>query len=324
MTIQLEICFIFMKKNSFFVALMLTCAILLISCEREITVNLPQTEAQIVVEGYIESDTIPLVILSKNIPYFSNLDFTQLSRIFIKGAKVTVINETDHDTVALQEFNIPSDTLEFTFYTVPNPIAPNAFSGKIGKTYRLNIEVEGKKLTAVTTIPKPVAIDSIIFLKVDSINTPFPPKNHDSLYRMEAYFRDPPVEKNYYHYWTARSSVNIDTYSERDGSFFYLALFDGKYVPRFWVQGSRISGDTITKNARFFKLGDTVSLKWGAIDEAQYDFWDTYTSNVQGGGPFSPPVIVKSNIQGGLGIWAGTGLNYYTRMLVKKDAIYRF
>lgn len=313
-----------MKKNSVFAFVTLLFALILISCEREITVNLPETEPKIVVEGYIESDTVPIVILSKNIPYFSELDFTKLSRLFLKGAKVTVINETDRDTVALQEFTIPSDTLEFTFYTVPNIFDPNAFSGKIGKTYRLNVEVEGKTLTAVTTIPKPVAIDSIVFLKVDSLNTPFPPKNRDSLYRMEAYFRDPAGEANYYSYWTSRASANINTYSQQDGNFFYLALFDGNYVPRFWVQGSRLEGDTLPKNARFFRLGDTINLKWGAVDEAQYDFWDTYNSNVQGGGPFSPPVIVKSNIKGGLGVWAGTGLKYYTRMVVTKDAVYRF
>lgn len=313
-----------MKKNIIPWFSLFFISLFLIACEREITVNLPQTEPQIVVEGYIESDTVPIVILSKNIPYFSNLDITQLSRLFLKGAKITVINETDQDTVALQEFTIPSDSLEFTFYTVPNPFDPMAFSGKIGKTYRLNIEIEGKKLTALTTIPKPVSIDSIIFLKVDSINTIFPPEHRDSLYRMEAYFRDPAGEENYYHYWTSRSSADINTYSENDGSLFHLSLVDGQYLPHFWLLGSRIEGDTTLKNSRFFRLGDTVNLKWGAIDKAQYQFWDTYYSNVEGGGPFSPPVVVKTNIQGGIGVWTGTGLKYYTQMTVFANAVYKF
>ncbi len=314
-----------MKKGIIFQLSLLFLSLSLLSCEREITVKLPETEPQIVVEGYIETDTIPIVILSKNTPYFSDLDVTKLSRLFLKGAKVTVINETDHDTVALQEFTIPSDTFEFTFYTVPNFFDPNAFSGKIGKTYRLNIEVEGKSLTAVTTIPKPVAIDSIVFFKVDSLNTLFPPKNRDSLFLMNAYFREPAGEKNYYHYWTSRASTDINTYSEdSDNSFFYLALLDGKYVSGLYLQGSRLEGDTLPKHARFFRLGDTINLKWGAIDEAQYDFWDTYYNNAQGGGPFSPPVIVKSNIKGGIGIWGGLGLHYYTKMVVKEGGVYRF
>ena len=44
-------------------------------------------------------------------------------------------------------------------YTSANP----AYVGIIGRTYRLDINAEGKTLSAVSTIPDPVALDSVWF-----------------------------------------------------------------------------------------------------------------------------------------------------------------
>ena len=128
---------------------------------------------------------------------------------------------------------------------------------------------------------------------------------------MLAYFTDP-VGQNYYRVLTSRQSQDITNYIEGDNSIFSLELFDGKPVPGIWLQGARADNDTLTKYPEYFRLGDTVGLKWCAIDRAQYDFWETYESNRNGSGPFSPPVYIKTNIKGGLGVWAGTGVKYYT------------
>jgi hypothetical protein len=59
----------------------------------------------------------------------------------------------------------------------------------------------------------------------------------------------------------------------------------------------------------FFKVGDTIAVKAMTIGRKEYDFYSTYDANVGAlGDLFSTPANVKSNITGGLGIWAGRGV----------------
>ncbi|MBX7242591.1 MAG: DUF4249 domain-containing protein [Bacteroidia bacterium] len=303
-------------KNSLSVLLISLFVLLLVACEREITIKLPDADNKITVEGYIENDSFPVVILTKSLPYFQSLDLNNLNDFFVKGAKVEVV--VDNDTVPLQEFTAsqPGGN-SFTIYTNPFLI------GQAGKTYTLLIESEGQKLSAVTTIPDLVPLDSFSFEKVDSTNTIFLPEGHDSLYRLLGYFRDPAGQTDYYRYWTSRASMKkayegaLSPYTENGNSAFKFDLFDGQYVNGFWIQGSKVRGDSLADHEEYFKLGDTISVKWGTIDKAQYEFWDTYINNLNGSGPFSPPIIVKTNVKGGNGIWAGTSASYYTNIIVK-------
>lgn len=311
----------YMKRSvaSLFLNLISFFILSLVACEREIKIDLPDSQPRIVVEGYIESDTFPVVILTKSLTYLQPINLGDLGSTFIKGAKVSVIVD-GKDTFALSEFVLPvqdSTRTPFSFYV--NPF----LKGRIGSSYLLEVEAEGyAKVSAYTTLQAPVAIDSFTFEKVDSANSIFLPENYDSLYRLLAYFKDPAGESNYYHYWTSRNSMRksyqntLSPFTENDNSVFKLDFFDGKYVSGAWIQGSKPRGDS-TKNSRYFRLGDTVAVKWGSIDRAQYTFWDTYQNNLQGGGPFSPPIVVKSNVKGGYGVWAGTGVKYYRNLIVK-------
>ena len=57
-----------MKKSVFLICL------ILLGCEKEITLNLPQAESKIVVEGSIEPNFPPYVILTKSQGYFEPID----------------------------------------------------------------------------------------------------------------------------------------------------------------------------------------------------------------------------------------------------------
>jgi len=67
----------------------------------------------------------------------------------------------------------------------------------------------------------------------------------------------------------------------------------------------------------YFFVGDTVTLKWSAIDKSSYTFYSTFeyaTGAV--GNPFASPVNVTSNISGGaLGVWVGYGAQTTTRIV---------
>ncbi|NNF02092.1 MAG: DUF4249 family protein [Bacteroidia bacterium] len=66
----------------------------------------------------------------------------------------------------------------------------------------------------------------------------------------------------------------------------------------------------------YFWRGDTVTLRWMNIDKAHYDFWNTL-ENDAGDNPFSSPVQIKSNIQGGLGVWGGYNNTFGTIIIPK-------
>ncbi len=68
------------------------------------------------------------------------------------------------------------------------------------------------------------------------------------------------------------------------------------------------------ENNRYFSVGDTIVLKFCSIDQASYEFWNTIQSQIiTSANPFaSSNAMVKSNINGGIGIWAGYAVSYDT------------
>jgi hypothetical protein len=282
-------------------------SLLFLACEQEITVNLPDGEESIVVEGYIENGGSPLVILTRDLPYFAALNLADLNNLFVKGARVTV--STGSDSVVLSEFQIPvpgQDSLVAVVYTT------FLMAGEVGKTYRLRIEAEGKVISSQTTIPPLVPLDSIWFEELTDANSPFP-IDEDSLYRLLVNFTDPAGEDNFYRYFTSRGE---DDFKTPDNASFSVILFDGQPITDFWLPAGSDPGDTLP-NSDLYRFHEKAGIRWCTTDREHYDFWNTWSQNIQGGGPFSPPTVVKSNIQGGLGIWGGLGCLYYEDLLVE-------
>jgi len=309
-------------------------SILLFSaCEEEITVNLPQGEEKVVVEGKIENDENPLILLTKNIPYFAALSPAELNNIWVKNAKVSIFD--GKDTIKMQEIvvskkdsvltiTIDGDTLPFP---VPIPLdVPEGYQyvaytnltykGILGRIYDLQIKTaDNKTITARTTIPTPVLPDSVYFQVADTTNTVFigdsckAEFDAKNLMRLTIDFKDPENSAEYYRYMTSDDGFSYNANS--NSNFTLSSVFGGQKVYGVWLQ--RIGARNEDRQCRDYVFkGDTVHLKWGNIDKAHYDFWDTYRNNVQGGGPFSPPIYVKSNIKGGLGYWGG-----YGRIIIK-------
>ena len=104
-----------------------------------------------VIEASIETNGYATVLLSYSIPFFGNFDFTQPTKAFIKGAFVTISDGTLTDTL------IELDPTSGYIYL------GTKIKGQQGKTYYLNVTVNGKTYSADTYIYPPVALDSIYF-----------------------------------------------------------------------------------------------------------------------------------------------------------------
>ena len=175
--------------------------------------------------------------------------------------------------------------------------------GEIGKDYNLTVEFEGKTLTAVTTIPEFVSIDSIELSDQIGENIL---ENHRT---MLSYISDPEGE-NFYRLKVAidggpfqadfRSATDDLPF---DGSTFSFPV--NKPIPRD-------QEDFDPNLAGLFEVGDTAVLQWQLIDKVHFDFWNTLEFAQGNQGPFSSYSRAASNINGGIGVWGGSAIEYYT------------
>ncbi|MBL7964949.1 MAG: DUF4249 domain-containing protein [Flavobacteriales bacterium] len=306
---------------------LLALAILLPSCEKEIVVELPDAPMRYVVEGTISPNSPPLIILTKTQSWFDPLDINAIAGIFVSGATVTV--DAGSGPIALDQICSGSLTAEqiaqaaeLTGLSADLLAAADiciytkldlSLLGQIGTTYALRIEVGGETLTSTTTIPNPVPLDSLWFRLAQQ------QPNDDSLGFIWARFTDPDTIGNYYRW--AHRRINLGSDGEpKDATFIpaSFSTFEDRFINglTFDFNQNRTAApfssalDDENEEAGYFKRNDTVVIRFSSLGRREYDFYTSMDLNVNSQGDlFSNPANVKSNISGGLGVWAGVA-NY--------------
>ena len=153
--------------------------ILFISCQEEITLDLPNGEQKIVVQGTIENGLPPYVILTKNQGYFEEIGINTYSNLFIDDVdsiKVWYV-ENEIEVVkyltkipnelaeALTGEDIPlytsTDLLNYIYFNGDEYLINEYSFSKAERTYFLELNWNGKIVTAQTTIPSPTPLDSL-------------------------------------------------------------------------------------------------------------------------------------------------------------------
>lgn len=299
------------------------------SCSKNITIKVPETESQIVIDGYIESNGLPIVVLTTTVGYFSETGTDDLYGNFIHDATVTVT--VDGEVFPLEELcvgDIPDSLLplfiELTglFIAADSPADVCIYTsldfsllGEAGKTYILNVETDTNSLSAVTTIPNITSLDSVWF-KVEG--------NLDSLGYAWAQISDPDTIGNNYRWSARRINHNADG-EVKDPVFLppFNSVIDDQFFNGLTFEFNSTRGllpysqspDDEGIEAFFFKVGDTIAVKGMSIDLATFQFFRSYYSELGNqGSPFASPASLKTNVVGGLGVWAGYG--------VYRDTIY--
>ena len=304
--------------------ILLTLALLSIfSCDQKFTPDIVVAPPEIVVEGYIEGGQRPLppyVILTRSFPFFSKLGTSTLNELFVHDATIRV--STEFRTIELAEFclselsdaqkaivseltgiDITSLAIDICIYTDPNL----EMLGEIGKTYTLEVEADGHFLSATTTIPRHVWLDSLKFTE------PFDVPN-DTLAELRAFVSDPADEANFYRYFTR---VNDGPYETPIASVIDDRLFNGLSF-EFPMPKAETSEEGLSiATYGLFEVGDTATIRWINLDEPHYEFWSTLEFNAANQGPFSSYTRIKSNIEGGLGVWGGLSASYYELVVEK-------
>jgi hypothetical protein len=282
------------------------------SCERVIELDLPDKKEYVVVHGHIEPDSFAYVSLSRNSPYFAPVDLQTVAGLLVSGALVTVEADGVIDTLR-PDFN-------FQHWTLFN-YRGTKIKGQVGKSYRLRVQTDEVDLEALTTIPSLLAIDSLWHrTRADFVREAgqFTPNARDSQL-VSLYFRysDPVVKGNYVRAFTIRQGET--QWSSDFNSIYSDDLVNGQSVDFILRRGKEayLFGDSTSfSEFGYFEKGDTISVKWCAIDRPHYLFWLTLNSATGGSGnPFSTPTVVSTNIRArkgrGLGIWGGYGSIIY-------------
>jgi len=300
-------------------------SITLSSCEKEIEITLPEAERKFVVEGNIEQDQPPFVMLTKTQGYFDPTDLAALQNFFIHNAIVKVSNGST--TVQLTEIcmdDIPDSlkpavaeligvsldavsNFNFCLYTTLDP----TIYGEIGKTYTLNIQAEGKELSATTTIPTPIPANRYWYKDQPGFT------NYGYLWFE---LSDPPGLGNAYRIYTQRKGKDTRFIPVDGGSAFDDGFIDGLTFDAFVFRGQEANStapDDIAETAKYFEQGDTIIIKFCSIDLTHYNFIQSFeVAAFNNGNPFAAPATIKSNITGGLGVWGGYGVTLDTLVAV--------
>ncbi len=318
-----------MKKS--YLYLLVSCIAFFTSCEKEIDPDVGDYESKIVVEGSIEQGGFPTVIITKSLPYYTVINEESIAKMFVNDAAVSV--KVGTETIPLiklclsdipdslrkditELLNLPPAFNQFCIYTSRD----SRLIGRVNLSYELMANVGGKQVTSITTIPSPVPLDSIWFK---------PDNGADTLGFIYAKLSDPIVNGNAYRWFAQRINhytAGLNKGAQKDanfiapfGSVFDDEFFNGKTFDfpynRGAERGSEKEDDTGPERG-YFKSGDTVVVKFTTIDQNVYQYYRTLENSVgSSGSPFSAPTNVKSNIIGGLGVWAGYGVSLDTLVI---------
>ncbi len=274
-----------------------------VGCEKNIDVDFPPGEVPYVIEGYIENGTIPLVSISRGVSFLSSISTNDFNNLFVTNADVS-ISIDGGPYIALSPITFGSATIYTNL----------ALSGEVGKTYDLKVEVDGKTFTASAKILPLAPLDSIVIKDAEG-------EKGDSLVELTAWYTDPIEKDNFARMLTKKNSDLF--YDVSFNSVYNDYIINGKNIS-FTIFGGKQelqNNDSADfSQYGYFKKGDTVYVKWASIEKQQYDFWNTFESQSSSfGNPFSPTVIIKSNIKGsgGVGIWASYGASVDTVIIPK-------
>lgn len=277
------------------------------ACTEPIDVQLPSSNKKIVIEGVIENGKMAQVIITRTIPLFSSVSGSTITDLYVLDAKVYVSNGIITDTLMLAIDSFSSIGLVYR-----HPLGrPNPIIGVSGQNYSLRVVTsEGNVYSATTSIPYPIALDSVWW-------KPQPPE--DSLGFANARLSDPVGLGNNYRWYSKRASKDR-RFLAPWGATFDDKLVDGKvfdfaYTKAYDPTDSANSIENEIETERnFYKKSDTIYIKFCTLDKASKDFYNTFEAALSSNGnPFASPTTIIGNIDnGGLGVWSGMGVSYDT------------
>lgn len=282
------------------------CVLLFSSCEKDINFDLNKPANVLVVDAEIENGKPPVVILTKSISFFSQIDPSLFDSLFVHNAEVYISNGTL--THKLKEYNYSLLPGYFAYsYSIDSSSLSTAFVGELNTDYTLKILSEGQEYNSSTRIPAMDTYPDSFYFKVAPMN----PDTNKRVMLLKA--TDPPGLGNCVRYYT---KTNSEPFFPGWNSVYDDQVIDGTTY-EVQLPGGVDKNKEPKIDSTFFHRGDTVTLKFCNVSRSTYDFWSTWEFAFQSiGNPFSQPNKVKSNISNGaLGAFCGYAAWYGTKVV---------
>lgn len=263
-------------------------ALVIVSCSKDDFSEQKSLESKVVVEGWIEEGDYAEVLLSSSIPVTDVIDSTNVLNHVIRSAKITISDGLTSEVLRVK--NDKNRVPPFVYYG-------SVLKGESGKKYSLKVEYLNRQIEAVTTIPKSVKLKSAEYVKKNA---------SDTTGYIFVKFDDPLDEKNYY-----QIATKIDGEEPIFVPSFYGNL-DDKNFDKASVSAQINRGVLLfpkTKFTPYFADGDLIYVKLRTQNKDALDFWNSWQNEiVNSRNPIYPAnTSLKSNVTGGIGIWAGYG-----------------
>jgi len=254
-----------MKKINLIIAIS---TIALYSCTEMIDIDLNSSDPQIVVEANLKASENATVKLTKSVNFDEDNIFPS-----VQNAIVT-ISDNSGNSETLTEIS-------------PGFYQSLTLTGSIGNTYTLNIDASGKFMNSVSIIPQQVSFDSLIVNEITNSGGGGP-GGEGSSHEVIVEYKDPANVKNYYNFVEFVNGEITGNYAFDD------RLNDGLEVERI-----------LPGNNRKLNAGDILQIEMQCIDEAVYEYYNSFGNLFGGPSNSATPANPNTNME-------GTELGYFS------------
>ncbi len=280
-----------MKKA---ILLLLCSCLLLFNCTKEAKIKLPPQENKLVVTSFISPNDYNIVVTVRNAnPKFNWSGFWGPQDNNITDASIFISD-------GITQIRVPFDSVK-GLYLVPASDLPI----QSGKTYYLSVSTpDGRKVTAETTVPS-----GTLSLNKFEVNQSGNDTDHVNI---KALISIPDLPETTYitgSFDVITSADSLPYYTNNNQSYFFSAS-DEFQTYQEYVKSEQIDVYSAAYYP-FIELGVTL-----LNSDKHFYLYHKTVRLAQGSGdnPFSDPVMVYSNINGGLGCFGS-----YVRSLYNKQ-----
>jgi hypothetical protein len=233
----------------------------LLSCEKEIELDLNSANAKYVIEAELPQSQVATVTVTKTVNFSDSNNFPA-----IKGADVTITDNLGNSERLIE--------------TEAGVYKTQKIKGEEGKTYSLSVKAEGQTFMAKSTMPNAVKLTD---LKV-SKSIVRVPGSKDDTYNIFPQFIDPaPFGNNYRFIQTRNNEIDKSLIVANDN-----------------IGNGEPNARPIISRDFDIKLGDNVTIEMRCIDKASYDYFFSLNSiNANGPGGGTTPTNPVTNLSGG-------------------------
>lgn len=284
-------------------------------CKKDITINFPlDHHSRVFIEGMLYPGQKPRIFISQSHPFFSSKVTPQ--EVFARGATVKISSGTTVDAL------VP-DSIFNKFRCRWEPFYYGKIPAEYGKTYTLDVSLEGKTYTATTTInQRAVAIESIEYTPefFDVYG------GHDGVIIK---ITDHPGTIDYYRFQMNRI-IDTSVHHAHVLDMFVNTCVSGPDetfpvtdIGRIVFTDENSDGQKITMSIEVTYEYDTGDEGWifiQSLDKNSAEFYKDLDDQLQAiYNPFVEPVFINTKIPGAIGVFGSAVLSDSVLFVYPRD-----